>query len=126
MLLARVAVPVPLGQAFTYSVPQELASEVRPGARVLCDFGRRRVLGIVLETGEREPDVAVEKLKPLRALVEGEPVLPEELLGFLRELARYYLAPIGEVVRLALPAVERSAAETLGEQGLLKLSLIHI
>jgi primosomal protein N' (replication factor Y) (superfamily II helicase) len=120
VLLAKVSVPVPLGQAFTYLVPPELAGELRPGARVLCDFGRRRVLGIVLELGEREPEVDPEKLKPIRAIVDKTPVLDDELLGFLRELARYYLAPIGEVMRLALPAVERSAAESLAEQGLLE------
>ncbi len=115
VLLARVAVPVPLGQAFTYSVPPELAAAVQRGARVLCEFGRRRVLGVVLDVGEREPDIAPEKIKPLRAVVDREPVLPEELLGFLQELSRYYVAPIGEVMQLALPAVERSAARALGE-----------
>lgn len=114
MLLARVSVPVPLGQAFTYSVPAGL--ELRRGARVLCDFGRRRVLGVVLDVAEREPDIAVDKIRPVRALVDPEPVLPEELLDFLLELARYYLAPIGEVMRLALPAVERSAARALGRE----------
>lgn len=117
MLLARVAVPVPLGQAFSYAVPPELPGVV-PGARVLCDFGRRRVLGVVLDVGDREPDVAVERIKPLRAVVDAEPALPAELLAFLLELARYYLAPIGEVMRLALPAVERSLAESI-QPGLL-------
>jgi len=127
VLLARVAVPVPLGQAFTYVVPAELARGVRPGARVLCDFGRRRVLGIVLDAGEREPEVDARKLKPIRAIVDDNPVLEDELLGFLRELARYYLAPIGEVMRLAVPAVERSAAEALAERGLLdKLELATV
>jgi primosomal protein N' (replication factor Y) (superfamily II helicase) len=116
VLLARVAVPVPLGRAFTYSVPAELAPEVRAGARVSCDFGARRVLGIVLEVGEREPDISADKLKPIRAVVDAEPVLPQELLSFLRELARYYLAPIGEVMRLALPAVERTASSSLGRE----------
>lgn len=115
MLLARVAVPVPLGQAFTYSVPSELVESVRRGARVLCEFGRRRVLGVVLDVGEREPDISPEKIKALRAVVDREPVLPEELLGFLQELSRYYVAPIGEVMQLALPAMERSAARALGE-----------
>ncbi len=108
MRLARVAVPVPLGKAFTYAVPAELAAELRPGARVSCEFGRRRVLGIVLDTSEGDPDIPPDKLRPLRAVIDPEPVLPDELLGFLRELARYYLAPVGEVMRLALPAVERT------------------
>lgn len=114
MLLAKVAVPVPLGQAFTYAVGADLAGAVRRGARVLCEFGRRDVLGVVLEVADREPDIDRDKLKPIRAVVDPEPVLPEELLAFLQELARYYVAPIGEVIQLALPAVERSAARALG------------
>ena len=120
MLCARVAVPVPLGQAFTYSVPQALAPRVARGARVLCPFGRRKVLGVVLGVEEGAADVPEEKLKPLEAVVDAEPVLTEELLSFLCELASYYLAPVGEVMRLALPAVERRAAQALDAQGLLE------
>ncbi|HTM44105.1 MAG TPA: primosomal protein N' [Polyangiaceae bacterium] len=117
MVFAKVAVPVPLGQAFTYSVPQEWASRVVPGARVLCDFGRRQVLGVVLELSEQAPNIAPEKLKPLRAVVDSEPVLPTSLLDFLVQLAHYYLAPIGEVMRLALPTVARGDLEKLKAQG---------
>jgi len=113
---ARVAIPVPLGQVFTYSIPNELLAQVRRGARVLCEFGRRRVLGVVLDITTDTPDIPAEKLKPLRKVVDSEPVLPEELLGFLQEIARYYLAPMGEVIELALPAVERSAADALSSQ----------
>ncbi|HET9954614.1 MAG TPA: primosomal protein N' [Polyangiaceae bacterium] len=115
MLLARVAVPVPLGQAFTYSVSAELSTQVQRGARVFCEFGRRRVLAVVLDVGEREPDVPLDKLKPLVSVVDHEPVLPLELLEFLEELAKYYVAPIGEVLQLALPALERTQARALGE-----------
>ena len=115
-IFARVAIPVPLGQAFTYLVPPELAQGVRRGARVLCPFGARRVLGVVLELGHKAPDIPEDKLKPLRAVVDPEPVLQDELLEFLQELARYYIAPIGAVIELALPAVERTAAEALSKQ----------
>ncbi len=108
-LHARVAVPVPLGQAFSYSVPDSLASRIEPGVRVLCEFGRRRILGVVLSVEEGAPGVAEHKLKPIGAIVDDTPVLAPELLAFLVELAGYYLAPIGEVMRLALPVVERSA-----------------
>jgi primosomal protein N' (replication factor Y) (superfamily II helicase) len=118
-LHAKVAVPVPLGQAFSYAVPDELAARVRPGARVLCEFGRRRVLGVVLAVGDGPLEVPLEKLKPITAVVDGEPVLPEELLSFLVELSAYYLAPVGEVMRLALPAVERTAGLDTGTLSLL-------
>jgi primosomal protein N' (replication factor Y) len=118
-LHALVAVPVPLGQAFTYGVPLELAPRVVPGARVVCEFGRRRVLGVVLEVGDGPLGFDEKKLKPIGAIVDSEPVLTPELLAFLMELARYYLAPIGEVMRLALPAVERGGAEKAGSLSLL-------
>ncbi len=108
----RVALPVPLGRAFTYRAPED--STVDRGARVLVEFGRRKVLGVVIDTEAGAPEgVALEKIKPLAAVVGNEPVWEPELLDFLLELARYYLAPIGEVLRLALPALERSAAESL-------------
>ena len=113
VLLARVAVPVPLGRAFSYTVPSHFESPPLPGARVVVEFGRRKILGIVLDVVEREPEIDRGKLKPIVELVEEEPVLPLELLDFLRELARYYQAPIGEVMRLALPRVERSSAGRL-------------
>jgi primosomal protein N' (replication factor Y) len=97
-------------------VPPALAAEVRPGARVLCNFGRRTLLGIVLDVGTQAPDIPADKIKPLRRVTDAEPVLPDELLSFLLELARYYLAPIGAVMELALPALERSAAEQLSSQ----------
>ena len=115
MLLARVALPVPLGQAFTYSVDAALGDSVRRGARVLCELGKRRAVGVVLDVSDRPSDVPEGKLKPILAVVDAEPALSEELLGFLQELARYYVAPIGDVMELALPAIERSAAAPLLE-----------
>ncbi|WP_437575535.1 replication restart helicase PriA [Sorangium sp. So ce887] len=116
-LLADVAVPVPLSQAFTYEVPAALAGEVRPGARVLCEFHRRKLIGVVLAVSERSAAIDPSKIKPLAALVDARPALPAELLSFLQVLASYYFAPIGEVLRLALPAIEREQVRALKAQG---------
>src|SRR5262249_6684932 len=56
-------------------------------------------------------------LKPLVSLVDETPVVPAELLSFLEALASYYLAPIGEVLRLALPALERERVREMEQQG---------
>ena len=117
MLIADVAVPVPLGHPFSYEVPADLRNRVGPGKRVLCAFGPRSALGVVLEVGEREIDFDRSKLKPIAAVIDEEPVLPAELLVFLRELSAYYLAPIGEVLRMALPLLERRQATALRESG---------
>jgi primosomal protein N' (replication factor Y) len=115
MLLADVALPVPLPRAFTYAVPAELAGRVVAGARVVCPFGGRRLVGITL--GVHEGD-APKGVKPLARVAAEDPSVPEDLLAFLKDLAAYYFAPIGEVVRLALPPVDRETARELAEPSL--------
>jgi primosomal protein N' (replication factor Y) len=116
MIVADVAVPIPLARAFSYEVPSHLALGLVLGSRVLCDFHKRQVIGVVVGLGEREADPE-RPLKPVRAVVDGRPVVPKELLDFLLEVARYYYAPVGEVLRMALPALERGDVERLEEQG---------
>jgi len=121
-VLADIAVPIPLARAFTYEVPAKLGGALTPGARVVCELGRRKVVGVVLESGEREAPENT-KLKPITAVLDREPILEKELLSFLRELSNYYLAPIGEVLRLALPAMEREQVREIGGQQDLGLAL---
>ena len=116
---ARVAVFVPLSQAYTFAIPSELAAAVVSGARVVCAFRGRKIMGVVLDVRRGPPDVPLEKLKPILAVVDSVPVVPGELLGFICELASYYLAPIGEVMRLGVPAIERTRARELESEGLL-------
>ena len=119
--LADVALPVPLGRSFSYRIPERLSADITRGARVLCPFGRRKELGVVLAVRHAVPDIPRDKLRDLLAVVDAEPVLPDELLTFLQQLASYYFAPIGEVLRLALPAVERKKVRQLERQGNLLL-----
>ncbi len=115
MLLADVALPVPLARIFSYSVPSKMSGSVLVGARVLCGFGNRRSIGVVLGTRDAEPPPGV---KPLLRLLDDVPAVPEDLLAFLRDLSSYYLAPIGEVMRLALPPIERHDASEVAELSL--------
>src|SRR6185369_9360443 len=93
------------------------------GTRVLCDFGRRQAIGVVLSVIEREVPAHITKLRPIAGVLDDEPVLPEEVVRFLTELASYYFAPIGEVLRLALPAIERGKARALAAEGALPSAL---
>jgi primosomal protein N' (replication factor Y) len=117
--VARVAIFVPLSQSYSFSVPADLAANTVSGARVICSLRGRQVMGVVLDVSSGSPDVPIEKLKPILAVVDNVPVVPGELLAFLCELASYYLAPIGEVMRLAVPAIERTRARALQGEGLL-------
>jgi primosomal protein N' (replication factor Y) len=110
--LADVALPVPVTRTFTYGVPDALAARVAPGVRVVCPFAGRRMIGVVVGVRDASADEPL-KTKPLSTVLDDEPALPPDLLAFLRDLAAYYFAPIGEVVRLALPPVERGAAQEI-------------
>src|SRR5690349_18541521 len=110
MLLADVALPVPLARVFTYAVPSGLASRAIPGARVICPFGGRRLVGVVTDAREGEPPTGV---KPIARALDEEPAVPPDVLALVRDLASYYFAPIGEAMRLALPPIERDAAREI-------------
>ena len=119
MIFCEVAIPVPLAQPFTYQVPEQLAESVQAGMRVACPFRNSTKIGVVLSVTEGELPAGLRTLKPIGAVLDSSPCVPQELLQFMKELSSYYLAPIGEVLRLALPAMERAAVRDLKAQGLL-------
>ncbi len=92
---------------------------------MLVEFGRRKCLGVVLDLGPDAPkDILPDKIKSIVQVVDQEKALPDELRTFLLELARYYIAPLGEVLRLALPSLERKLAEELEENAGRKLKAV--
>lgn len=98
--IIEVAVPLPLETTFHYAVPPELVPAAQTGSRVLVPFGRRKVTGYVLgyvteSNGE---------LKDIIAVLDAEPLVTAGELAFLRWSAEYYLHPLGEVLKAALPA----------------------
>ncbi len=110
-----VAVPVPLRRTFTYAVPDGVAPLI-PGSRHAVPFGRRRLAGFVL--GPATPNEAViPRIKPLGAALDPDPVFSEELLAFLRDAARYYLHPVGEVLETAAPPLSAAARRRLAGRG---------
>ena len=99
-MLVDVALPVPLARTFTYEVER---GEVEVGARVLVPFGRRRLIGWVV--GRPEQVMEGVRVRPVSAVLDPEPAVPDELLRLCRWVADYYVAPLGLVLRTALPAV---------------------
>jgi primosomal protein N' (replication factor Y) (superfamily II helicase) len=95
-----VSLPVPLDQAFTYSLPLTLQNRVKPGARLLVPFGTRKLTAVVLRVHEEPADIP---LKDALRLIDPEPVLNDELLALGKWISGYYCAPLGEVLRSMLP-----------------------
>jgi primosomal protein N' (replication factor Y) len=89
---------------FDYRLPQELCGGVvGVGSMLVVPFARRHVLGVVVGLAERS-DVAEEKLlAPLRALDEGPPALPVELVALAEWIAAEYCSTISRALTLVLP-----------------------
>ena len=94
----EVALPLPVARTFTYEVDDELAVE---GVRVRVTFNRRRMVGWIV--GPAEPR-KLSNVRPVDAVLESRPALPADLLRLCRWIADYYVAPLGVVLRAALPA----------------------
>ncbi len=104
----RVAVfpPAPPDRLFDYLSPPGHGL-VAPGSRVRVPFGRRRQVGVVIESGV-PASVAANKLLSVEAVLDEQPVLPPDLLELLHWTARYYQYPIGRVLSQSVPRLVRS------------------
>ena len=116
-----VILPLPLDGVFTYSVPSELERQVAVGHRVLVPFGRNKAyVGIVAKvlftvdglqfTGdysaaeERPASKSSVNYKDVLQVLDASPILLDSQLNLWRWISDYYLSPIGEVYKAALPA----------------------
>lgn len=97
-----VTVRVPGAGRYHYRVPAHLRDAAQVGARVLVQFGRQRVTGVVVRATPTVPAGVVPV--PISEVLDAEPALSSELVELCVWIADYYEAPLGEVVRGALPA----------------------
>ncbi|KXS31933.1 MAG: Primosomal protein N [Candidatus Gallionella acididurans] len=105
MPIIRVALDVPLPTLFDYTVADGM--ETVAGQRVVVPFGRRQMVGVVMER-VAATEVAPERIKPVTQVLPDSAPLSAELLDLLRFCSDYYRYPIGQTVLSALPARLRS------------------
>lgn len=108
MPIVRVALPVPLPRTFDYLAEDASAADV--GRCVRVPFGRGEKSGLIVALPDGA-DVEIARLKPVLHIQREVPALPADWLELIGFVARYYHAPLGEVVALALPPGLRRADE---------------
>ena len=102
--LVEVALPVPLRRSFNYRLDGPAPA---PGTRVRVPFRDRTLVGWV--TG---PGSEVRGLKDVIRVLDDEPSVGAELWGLARWIAKYYVVPLGVVLRAMLPARMTNPAAT--------------
>ena len=103
MSYADIILPVPLDGLFTYSIPDTMQPLLKPGMRVLVPFGRNKsYVGIVDHLHDNKPEGYT--VKPITQLMDQQPILLDVQLKLWHWIADYYMSPIGDVMKAALPA----------------------
>ena len=78
MQVAEVILPLPLDKLFHYAVPAEMVGSVRPGVRILVQFGARKEYAAIVTRVLEAPDET--ELKYLISVLDEHPVVLEHQL----------------------------------------------
>ena len=107
----QVALDVPLPGPFDYWHDAPVAV----GVRVLVPFGRRRMIGMVVEVLSA-PVYDAAKVRPVTQVLDDLPPMPASWLALGQFAAGYYQRPLGEVLLPVLPAPLRTPAAYTGKR----------
>ncbi|HET56428.1 MAG TPA: primosomal protein N' [Ignavibacteria bacterium] len=100
-MYAQVVFPLSFRNSFTYLIPKELRDETEVGKRVVVPFGKRILTGFVVDISDTT-DIK-EKVKPIRDVLDDQPIFDKKSLEFYQWVADYYLSSLGEALRYSVP-----------------------
>lgn len=107
----RVALDVPLPGPFDYRHHEPVAA----GLRVIVPFGRRRLIGVVVDN-PAGPSYDPAQIRPIEQVLDDLPPFAEDWLRLARFAAEYYQRPLGEVMLPTLPPPLRKTSAYLGKR----------
>ncbi len=106
-----VVLDLPLGGPFDYRA----TAPVSIGDRVIVPFGRRKMIGVVVDL-PAQPSYDPDLIKDVEQVLQDVIPLTPSWIRFARFAAYYYQRPLGEVVLPALPSPLRSLAAYRGKR----------
>ena len=102
-MFVDVILPLPLDGVFTYSVPASMEGQVQRGFRVLVPLGRNKTyVGIISDIHNKAPEGY--QTKDILQVLDVSPILLDSQLKLWQWIADYYMSPLGEVYKAALPS----------------------
>ena len=101
---------LPLAQpVYTFAVPG--GTDVAAGQAVAVQFGARKFYtGIVWRVHDRRP--GFKTVKPIQRVLYDAPLLSAQQMALWEWIASYYMCSLGEVMRVALPALMKPSGDT--------------
>ncbi len=117
MIYLEILLNLPVNQGFTYSYipPQNEKVELKPqiGKRVEITFGNKKTEGFIINILDHlPPNCPVEegKIKPVKRIIDKEPLFDQELIEMAKWIAHYYLCTLGEAVFSMIPSGRRETS----------------
>lgn len=99
---ADVILPLPVGETFTYALPETMQTQACVGGCVIVPLGNRKMYSAVIaRLHDDKPDYVTKEVLELNG--DGPLVLPAQL-RLWRWIADYYLCTLGDVYKAALPS----------------------
>lgn len=107
-----VILPIPVENAFTYSISREEALFIKPGMRVAVPFGKSKIYAaLALKVHQNAPTIY--EAKEIEHILDETPIVTPEQLKFWEWISSYYMCTKGEVMRAALPSAFLLESETI-------------
>ena len=100
-MFARVSFPISSFKTFTYKIPASLNGTVQPGTCVNAPINRRLQAGFVVAVSTNSGYNG--KILNIDSIREKEFHLPKELWKTLEWISQYYISPLGQVLKAAVP-----------------------
>ena len=110
-LFIEVVLPLALPNTFTYRVPNDKASDITVGKRVVVQFGKSKIYTAIIQSISKLAPTQYEA-KYILDIVDDEPIVTANQLKLWQWIADYYLCTLGEVMAAALPSALKLASET--------------
>lgn len=108
-----VILPLLLPGTLTYSVPSDMASDPKPGCRVIVAIkGKKRYTAMIKDVHDNAAPSRF-KIVDVEAVVDDTPVVTQGQLKLWEWIADYYLCTLGEVFKAAVPSRLRPGSETI-------------
>ena len=117
MQYLEIILNLPVNQGFTYSYipPEKEKPELIPeiGKRAEIMFGNKKTQGFIINISDKIPEtcpVEPSKIKPIKRVIDKEPLFGKELIEMAKWIARYYLCTLGEAVFSMIPSGRRDSS----------------
>lgn len=105
---------MPLHRNFDFTVPDGIGvPEI--GVRVRVPFGRRHLVGIVIQH-LKSSDIPADRLRDIAQILDTSAIFSNTLFDWLHWIAAYYHHPLGEVLHTALPVAVRRGQPLVPKQ----------